>query len=178
MLCVFLAACSSSRFGRKFDYSFSRLIVVEGGYVNDPVDRGGETKYGISKRSYPDIDIKNLTLDQAKGIYYKDFWLKTKLDCVRNYEVASKLLDIAVNFGPERAYEIAQRALRSAYRDPHLLDGVEDWDTLVRFANNVPSNEAFLAALRSEQAAAYREIVSRREPMNKFLNVWMNRAYK
>lgn len=57
-----------------FDTAFSRLIDSEGGYVNDPQDPGGETKFGISKRSYPDLDIANLTLDQAKAIYLRDFW--------------------------------------------------------------------------------------------------------
>lgn len=46
----------------------------EGGYSFNPADPGGETKYGISKRSYPRLDIKNLTVQQAKLIYYKDYW--------------------------------------------------------------------------------------------------------
>ncbi len=46
-----------------------------GGYTNDPRDPGGETKYGISKRSYPHLDIANLTLDAARDIYHYDYWL-------------------------------------------------------------------------------------------------------
>ncbi len=57
-----------------FDIAFDRLIGHEGGYVNDPRDPGGETNWGISKRSYPTVDIKNLTRDDAKAIYLKDFW--------------------------------------------------------------------------------------------------------
>jgi lysozyme family protein len=45
-----------------------------GGYTNNPKDPGGETKWGISKRSYPHLDIANLTLDQAREIYYADYW--------------------------------------------------------------------------------------------------------
>jgi len=45
-----------------------------GGYTNHPADPGGETKWGISKRSYPDLDIANLTLDQAREIYFNDYW--------------------------------------------------------------------------------------------------------
>ena len=48
-----------------FDHAVKEILRHEGGYVDDPVDRGGETKYGISKRSYPDLDIANLTLEQA-----------------------------------------------------------------------------------------------------------------
>lgn len=46
----------------------------DGGYTNHPDDPGGETKYGISKRAHPMLDIKNLTLDQAMNIYWKDYW--------------------------------------------------------------------------------------------------------
>ena len=60
------------------DMSFDRIIEFtlqeEGGYVNNPADPGGMTKYGISKRSYPNLDIANLTIDQAKAIYERDFW--------------------------------------------------------------------------------------------------------
>ena len=34
------------------------ILQTEGGYVNDPADPGGETKYGISKKAYPTVDIK------------------------------------------------------------------------------------------------------------------------
>ena len=59
-----------------FDQAFDRLLGHEGGYSNRKPedDPGGETHWGISKRSYPHIDIKNLTRDQAKEIYYTDFW--------------------------------------------------------------------------------------------------------
>ena len=53
----------------EFKLAIPRVITNEGGYVNDPDDPGGETKYGISKRSYPALDIKNLTVEQATAIY-------------------------------------------------------------------------------------------------------------
>ena len=43
------------------DGMIDRLIEREGGYVNHPLDPGGETKYGITKRSYPDLDIQGLS---------------------------------------------------------------------------------------------------------------------
>ena len=57
-----------------FDTAFDRLISHEGGYVNDTRDPGGETNWGISKRSYPNVDIKALDRQGAKGIYRCDFW--------------------------------------------------------------------------------------------------------
>lgn len=96
-----------------FDKAFERVIGHEGGYVNDARDPGGETKYGISKRAYPFADIKNLTLDQAKDIYLRDYWNKLHLDelpaCVR-----FDMFDAAVNSGIGAAAKFLQRAAGTA----------------------------------------------------------------
>jgi lysozyme family protein len=74
----------------------------EGGYVDDPRDPGGETKYGISKRSYPDVDIKNLTREKAAEIYKRDYWAKVGGDSLPfPFDVLA--FDSAVNCGPGRA---------------------------------------------------------------------------
>jgi lysozyme family protein len=93
-----------------FDEAFEKLIGHEGGYVNDPHDRGGETKFGISKRSYPLEDIKALTLDRAKLLYRRDFWGPSGCDTV---PPAAKfdLFDTAVNSGVGRAIRLLQRAV-------------------------------------------------------------------
>lgn len=86
----------------KFDDAFAFIKKWEGGYVNDPSDKGGETKFGISKKSYPNIDIKNLSIEQAKLIYQKDYWNKSganKLD----WPLSLVVFDTAVNMGPARA---------------------------------------------------------------------------
>lgn len=93
-----------------FDIAFDRTIGIEKGYVNDPADPGGETNWGISKRSYPDLDIASLTRDQAKTIYYRDFW--TKLARVQAPEpVLYQLFDFAVNSGVAAAIEALQRVV-------------------------------------------------------------------
>lgn len=93
-----------------FDSAFERLIGHEGGYVNQPNDPGGETRYGVSKRSYPEVDIKNLTLDGAKAIYRKDYWTPIKADQMP-YKVAFDVFDAAVNHGCDRAILLMQEAL-------------------------------------------------------------------
>lgn len=85
-----------------FDKAFRLLVGEEGGYVNDPKDPGGETKYGISKRAYPTEDIKNLTLDRAKGLYKRDYWDKVGADA-RPWPEALCLFDCAVNQGVGKA---------------------------------------------------------------------------
>ena len=82
----------------------------EGGYVNDPNDPGGETKWGISKRSYPTVDIAALTRDDAKAIYRRDFWDRVRADALPD-GVAFQMFDFAVNSGIETAVRALQRAL-------------------------------------------------------------------
>jgi lysozyme family protein len=92
-----------------FDDTFDRLLGNEGGYVNNPADPGGETQWGISKRSYPTLDIKNLTRDQAKAIYFADFWTKGAMDQLPP-ALAFQAFDAAVNHGVEIAIRLTQRA--------------------------------------------------------------------
>jgi lysozyme family protein len=63
----------------QFDDIIEVVLEHEGGYVNDPQDPGGETNFGVAKRSHPDVDIKNLTKDGAKEIYYQDYWIKNRV---------------------------------------------------------------------------------------------------
>ena len=87
-----------------FPAAFKVVVREEGGYVNDPRDPGGETKYGISKRSYPQIDIAQLTLDQAQAIYLRDFWMPSGCESMP-WERAICAFDCAVNQG-EHAEEL------------------------------------------------------------------------
>lgn len=93
-----------------FDEAFDRLIDHEGGYVNDPKDPGGETKFGISKRQYPGLDIKNLTREDARLIYGSDYWGRARCDELLP-SVAYQVFDGAVNSGIENSVRWLQRAL-------------------------------------------------------------------
>lgn len=93
-----------------FEAMFDRVMGHEGGYVNDPRDPGGETKWGISKRSYPLLDIPALTRDEARAIYRRDFWDRINGDRLPD-GVAFQLFDFAVNSGPETAVRYLQRAI-------------------------------------------------------------------
>lgn len=61
----------------KFYNVLKFTIPAEGGYVNDPDDPGGETKWGISKRQFPNEDIANLTPERAAELYYNNYWIPT-----------------------------------------------------------------------------------------------------
>lgn len=93
-----------------FDACMAEVFKYEGGYVNDQHDPGGETNLGISKRSYPKEDIRNMTRARAAQIYRRDFWDKLRCD-----ELPDGLdlveFDAAVNSGPSRGAKWLQQAL-------------------------------------------------------------------
>ena len=86
-----------------------RVLSHEGGYVNDPRDPGGETQWGISKRSYPYLDIRALTREQAISIYERDFWQRVQGDLLPR-QFAFQALDAAVNHGIGNTVRWMQRA--------------------------------------------------------------------
>lgn len=120
-----------------FDQAFDRLMGHEGGYVNHPADPGGETNWGISKRSYPAVDIARLTREQAKTIYRRDFW-----DVVGECHPAIKfqVFDFAVNSGISTAIRKLQAALGVADDgvfgpiSRRALQAADTNDVLMRFA--------------------------------------------
>jgi lysozyme family protein len=85
-----------------FDVCIDRVLAHEGGYVNDSRDPGGETRFGISKRAYPSLDIKRLTREAAAEIYRRDYWRMVRGDDLP-LPVAFQVFDAAVNHGNDRA---------------------------------------------------------------------------
>ncbi|MBS0596403.1 MAG: secretion activator protein [Proteobacteria bacterium] len=106
-----------------FDSAFDQLIGLEGGYSDDEHDpgnwTGGEvgvgelkgTNWGISAKSYPHLDIKNLSRDDAKEIYRSDFWQKMRCDSF-NPGIGVALFKEGVNLGADRAAMILQGSLK------------------------------------------------------------------
>jgi lysozyme family protein len=106
-----------------FEQAVAMVLKHEGGYSNDPRDPGGETRFGISKRAYPDVDILRLTEDEAKAIYKRDYWDKLRPDELPQ-ELAICVFDCAVNMGRDKAIRLLQRACGVAQ------DGVMGGNTL------------------------------------------------
>jgi lysozyme family protein len=92
-----------------FDEAFVKLLQREGGYVNDPLDNGGETRFGISKRAYPGEDIAGMTLDRAAQLYRRDYWGPAGCDAVPDV-LKFDLFDMAVNQGVKAAIQALQHA--------------------------------------------------------------------
>ena len=94
-----------------FDRAIEITLKFEGGLSDHVNDKGGLTKYGISANSYPGIDIRTLTLEQAKEIYKRDYWLPLHCDEVM-WPVNLCLFDWGVNSGLTRVKRIFQSVLK------------------------------------------------------------------
>ena len=156
----------------EFEPAFEFMIPHEGGYVSDPADPGGETKYGISKKSYPNEDIKNLTLEDAKRIYRRDFWLPA-YEQINSQAIANKVFDLAVNMGKHYAHIIVQRAINYCGCDI-AEDGIIGRETVAR-ANMLPESN-LLSAIKYLAAEKYKHIAENNPQEEKFLAGWLKRA--
>lgn len=158
-----------------FDQAFARLIKTEGGLSMDPDDPGnwtggrkgvGElkgTKYGIAANTYGDIDIANLTLDQAKAIYYRDWWLKAGGDDLDG-AIMFQLWQFAVNAGMSTAKRCLQRAVRVA-------DDGKIGEITIEKVNSMDVNDVLFRLLAQE----IRHYTSLRDGFIKYGRGWMNR---
>lgn len=138
-----------------FDTAFDRLMDHEGGEANDPDDPGGHTKYGISKRSYPDEDISAMTKERAKVIFRRDFWDVIRADKLAD-GVAWQAADFAYHSGPSVAIRYLQRALGVAddgYWGPisqAAADAAGESDTIMLL---VAERQDFMTRLRNWPSA-------------------------
>jgi len=151
-----------------------KIIGIEGSeYTNDPKDKGGETKYGISKRSYPKLDIKNLTENEAVAIYKKDFWDKNNLSSLVHQEMAEILFYLIVHSGAETAICIAQRAANKVGNNLKV-DGKLGPMTMA--ALNISNVEWLEAEFRVLVCAWYLRIVDKDKSQAKYFIGWIRRA--
>jgi lysozyme family protein len=150
-----------ARTDMNFDVAFDRIIGAEGGYTSGDGDPGGETKWGISKRSYPTLDIPTLTRDQAKAIWYADFWMKVKF--VKHLSVQFQLVDAAYNHGFGNAIRILQRSVDVAD------DG--NWGPLSQSAYDLMEENDILLRFIGYRISFFVKLQS----FSKFGRGWMNR---
>jgi lysozyme family protein len=144
-----------------FDRAVALIIEKEGGYVNDPRDPGGETKFGISRRAYPALDIANLTVEQAASVYRRDYWDTCQCDGLPP-DVAVLVFDCAVNQGVGAAKLLLQESAGVK------ADGVVGPATLA--AARKPDVAREFAALR-----AWRYEINRNEEV--FGKGWFRRLF-
>lgn len=142
------------------------VLEQEGGYTpGDPNDLGGETNFGISKRSYPLIDIKNLTKEKAMAIYQSDFWRAMCCDELPS-PLSIAVFDAAVNQGTGAAKRMLQISLHV------LVDGIIGDKTIsAAFASGPETVRRFMA----ERMALYIRIILQNTTQEVFAENWSNR---
>jgi lysozyme family protein len=157
----------SGLFGRAVEL----VLKHEGGYVNNPKDPGGETKYGISKRQHPDVNIKGLSISQAQAIYLEHYWKPHRFDELNSELLAIKAFDLAVNCSPNRVIRWLQRSA-NAEGTALVVDGVMGNKTIE--ALNQISAERLLVRMMEY---AYRHYSYLGERMPEFFAGWIARLW-
>lgn len=181
--------------GELFASAVRYVLHHEGGYVNDPSDRGGATNWGISLKlarklsatAFYDFDldgdgdidaddIRLMSCEQASQVYAREFWLKQPWRLLPP-ELALKLFDLGVNMGPSEANKAAQRATRAVDPKGERLfdDGILGPRSMAVIGRLDP--DLLLPAIRSEAAGRYRTIIARDRTQSRFESGWLRRAY-
>jgi lysozyme family protein len=172
------------------DELIDALIEREGGFVNNPADRGGPTRYGISEavaraNGYSGA-MRELPRDEAAAIYKRLYWLRPRFDQVasRSEALASELFDTGVNMGPAVATTFLQRALSALNRDrKDYADLVPDGrigpatlaalDAFVGLRGKANGETVLLKALDALQGERYIRLAERRPANEAFLYGWL-----
>ena len=153
---------------KNFDEIIEQVLEHEGGYVNDPKDLGGETKYGITKRFYPELNIKELTIEKAKQIYKQDYWDKNKVESLPQ-NLWHIYFDMCVNMGKRTAVKVLQRAANNKGKNIDVDGGLG------------PATIGALKGVELDRVRAFRvkyyvDLITARPEQEKFYLGWFRRA--
>ena len=152
-----------------FDEIIQVVLSHEGGYVNDPDDPGGETNFGISKKAFPDLDIKNLTEEDAVKIYHDKYWKPSKVEMLPE-RLWATYFDMAVNMGKKRACEILQKACNHKNKVNIKVDGRLGRNTAWSAKKLEPER------LQSFRVKYYADLINRKPKLGKYWFGWYKRA--
>ena len=172
-----------------FERTVTDVINLEGGYVNDPKDSGGETKFGITaavaRANGYGGPMRDMPVMVAKRIYKAQYWDTLRLDEIAALSplIAHEMFDTAVNSGVAVAGMFLQRALtalndRATSYPDLVVDGVVGPMTVHALHSYMETRRAagevvLLRALNGQQATRFLEIVERRPKDERFLFGWI-----
>lgn len=178
-----------------FDKAILITLKHEGGFVNDPIDPGGATNWGISIRFLKhagdedhdgwldgdidhdgDIDvddIRKMTVEQACRIYRIHFWDKYKYDKIVDFVVAARVFDMTVNMGAIQTGKIVQRAVNNISPMLHVDGKIGD---KTFGAINCVDPEILMSEIRQEHAQFYLNLIAANPKFEKYRKGWLRRA--
>jgi lysozyme family protein len=165
--------------------SLAYTLANEGGYVDNPLDRGGPTNKGITLKLYSQYcgklmaprDLQNISDEDVLGVYNRFFWSLLDLNQVADDNVATALFDIAVNMGPHESCLLAQTALSWMPTWAQMQkDGIMGSWTLN--ALNKTDPDTFITFFENAVDKHYRDICSKDITQVAFLGGWIKRAQR
>lgn len=169
-----------------FNSAIEIVLKHEGGFVNDPRDSGGATNYGISLRFYRQVkpnatvaDIRNLTKDDAKQVYYQTWWIPNKFGDINDQTIATKIFDLAINMGSSQAFKITQRAINSTSNSNLVVDGVFGAKSLaaINQYTTTEQQQKLITAISDQAWKFYQQVIANNPKNSAFSKGWFNRAY-
>ncbi len=137
-------------------------------YSNVAGDHGGETKYGISKATFPNVDIKDLSEADARQIYFDSYWAPYQMARITDQHIANFIFDLLVNMGPGHDFQVVQRAVNALGNDL-VVDGRAGPATIG--AINAADPVALKAEIGTQAERFYQELNQPR-----FLATWLRRV--
>ena len=170
-----------------FEDAVEYVLQWEGSeYVDDPDDKGGGTKFGISKRQFPAVDIQNLTREEAIELYRVRYWEPNAdlLSFCDDSRVEARLFiydifDCLVNTGRRTTVLLLQRAYNANFSYDLEEDG--EWgplsDRALSYCLNTVYADPVRVAFKCERASYYRVLAAKDPSQEKFLAGWLRRAY-
>lgn len=173
----------TARYHRAFKFSVQWEVEFEKGHYGDykfvraeydPDDPGGLTKYGVDQRSFPNVDIKNLTYDGAEILYHGKAWQACRCEELE-LGTGEVVFDMAVNLGAYEAILLLQRAANeySELDVDIIVDGHIGPKTIFA-VNNMDAHQAVIK-LFEKRKWYYAYIAYRKSKFKKFLSGWNNR---
>lgn len=187
-----------------FNLAYKVTMENEGGYANNPQDRGGETYKGISRKHHPEwpgwvlIDrIKDENSNQnfivngitatnqilqghVKVFYLEEFWKPLKLDFISSQEIATEMFDTGVNMGPGVAVSFLQRTLNVLNRNgkdyPDLILDFRMGPQTIKTLENHRNPGLVLLLLNILQGAKYISIAENDRSQEIFMRSWFSRV--
>ena len=186
-----------------FNTAINPVLQSEGGYVDDPDDKGGETICGISRVHHPDWqgwekvdgmkEARNININEMINIFFQNgegsalirdfyitnYWSKIRGNDIEDQNLADKLLDVAINLGYKRAAKFLQRALNAVnYRQSEIaVDGIIGNQSLSSLKSVVANRTALLPKIINiMQGIHYINIIRKDRGQGKFLRGWLSRV--
>lgn len=153
-----------------FKIAFDLVIGNEGVDSDDSADSGGLTRFGISQKAYPSLDIKSLTIEQSQDIYKRDYWDLIKGDSITDQDIANSIFDFGVNAGVGTSSKLAQKVVGVDQ------DGSIGNDTI--YAINTFNPKVFIPEFKLAKIERYTRILDKDPTQIKFYKGWIKRSLK